>query len=499
MGANLPSVDFNKVQSNAGTVRPSAIVPCIIAPASAGTENQPQQFVRPVDLVTTFQESPLAEYGTYIQDQTHLPVLALRSATSTSPTYGSMITSLAGTAVPAFGSAAAIADDYNVEGNTGLFGFVFTVVAGGALGTAGITYTVSFDGGLSTGPVTALGTATTISPTVPSTGADSGIRLTLGSSTQTYLAGDTISFTTKTSRMTTGDLATSLLALAATKQPWDLLLIHGETSPTFVSQLDTFLAGLEGRGIFNTAFLNTRFKNQASGESEGDYVTALGTLMAGATSIRICVGADGGAVTSVLTGITKSLPTSLAVMGRAETIGVGVDPAETDLGAIGGYDLDNQFSSPIYHDEQIYPGIDALHLTALRTFQGPQAPEGVFINNANLLTSSGDYVYLQHARTMNLACATVFAVLVLLLSKGIRVNPATGFILEAQAAKWESLAQRAANKTIGGQATGVSVSISRVDDISGNGPQTLTVTVQVLPFKYVKTFSVTAEFVNVLS
>lgn len=502
MGSNLPSVNVNKVQSNAGTVRPSPIVPAVIAPSSTGTQNQPAQFVRPVDLETTFGEGALPEFGTYIQSEDEIPVLAVRATTANPATYGLMVNSIAGTATPSFGSAALIADDYNVCGpggvKAGIFGFVFNVVTGGALGTAGITYTVSFDGGNSTSAPIPLGTATTIAPTIPVTGNDSGIRVTLGTAAQTYLAGDYISFITSGPTMSTSDLTTSLEALRISKQIWDLLLVHGPTGSTFISLLDTWLAALEGTGRFQTAVVNTRFKNIPSGESEATYATAMGTLMAGTASIRISPCADGGAVTSTLSGITKSLPTSLALTARAEVISVGVDPAEVDLGNIGGYDLDDAFGNPLYHDEAIYPGLDILRLTTLRSFADPSYP-GAYICNANLDSAGGsDYVYIQHARTMNLACATTFSVLTGLLSQGIRVNLATGYILEIQAAKWEATCQAAVDKVLAGQVSGTNVAISRTDDLTGNGPQTVTVTITNVALKYVKTFAVTAQFANTL-
>ncbi len=496
MSGNLPSVNTNKINANAGTVTPSAQgVLAIIAPCgnSVGTNplvaNQPASFTRPNLLQAAGGEGPLVEWGAYDMNTAKLPVLAIKPSTSVAGAYGSVTKTGTGTFTPTAGSAALLADDYQ---------YLFEVQVGGALGTPGVTYVESLDGGASFSAPKALGSALAISPAVPVSGVDTGIRITLGTSSQTLVAGDQFTVNTTGPRMSAGDLVAALEALRVSAQKWDLLLVHGETSASAVSVLDTWLSAREGDGNFRTALVNTRHKNLPvpSAESEATFAAAMAALALKGTSIRVLAGSDAGYLVSPISGVTKIQPVSLGVAARAESQALGIDPAEVDLGPIPGFQIKDNNLNPLWHDEALYPGLDALGLTTFRTFTDL---DGAYVTNANLLSANGsDYVYLQHARTMNAALQVAFGMLRNFLSSGVQVNLQTGFILEPQAAKWESMVLKAIKKIITGQVSGVSFTIARDDDLSGNGPATLTCTLEVLSLKYVKTFNVTAEFVNTL-
>ena len=117
-----------------------------------------------------------------------------------------------------------------------------------------------------------------------------------------------------------------------------------------------------------------------------------------------------------------------------------------------------------------------------------------------MMSSAGsDYFFLPNARTMNAACQAVNTTLTTLLGQGIRVNLTTGFIFEPQAEKWEGICQTACDKAVAGQVSGVNVHISRNDALTGNGPQTVTVTLTCVALKYVKQFTVTSLFANTLT
>jgi Protein of unknown function (DUF2586) len=486
----LPSVQIQKLSSNAGTVQPSSTVLAIIAPCATGSTDQPGSYTRPNNVQSTFLEGPLVDWSAYFMDEAELPALLIRPGTSTASSTGSVTKTGTGNFSPSAAPASGYgcSDDYNILVN---------FITGGALGTAGITYQVSFDGGVSFSPTTALGTALTITPTIPETGAPSGVVITVGVSTATVVAGDSLTFTTIGPRMTTSDLGTSLTSLQLTSQPWDLLLVHGETTNTFVSQIDTWLTSLEAAGSFHTAVANTRFKSSLETESESAYAAALTTLTSAMASIRVAVGADGAAMVSPISGITKATPTSLYAAMFAESNPIGVDIAQVSLGPLPNAAINNAMGSPLYHDEYQYPNLDSLRLVTLRSFPDRQ---GVYITNPNLISAAGsDFTYLQYARVMNAGCAMAFTTLTNLLSQGIRVDPKTGFILEIQRAKWQRTVQLAIDKVLAGQVSGSSFTIAKDDNISGNGPATLTCTLQVLGFKYVKTFKVVAEFVNQLA
>jgi len=497
MGNNLPSVSLQKVNANAGTVTPGATgVVAYIAPASAGPANQAGSYLRPSDVQATFDEGPLVDWPAYHMAEAQTPVVLIRPTTSTAGVYNTIEKTISGTFNPVAGSAAAIADDYNV---------IVRFIAPGALGTAGITYQYSLDGGQLWSPVLQLGTALTINPAVPVTGADTGIHITLGTSTQTVDAGDFFTFTTTGPRMTSADLITALAALFASKLPWEMVLVHGETNATLINDIDAWIQSLEPNGRYKLAFANTRFKAQVDGsttvaETEAAYATAMAAVVNGVSTINVVVGTDGAALVSPISGVTKRAPTALYDVVRSAVISVGVDPAEVDLGPLPNCDIDNANSVALFHDEAQNPGLDALRLTALRSFFDENgASMGTYICNSNILSAAGsDFTYSQYGRVMNLGCGIANKMLVQLLSQGVRIDPATGFILETQRAKWQSQVQKAINKALAGQVSGSAFTISKTDDLSGNGPATLTCTFQILGLKYVKTFAVTAEFVNTL-
>jgi hypothetical protein len=494
----IPSVNIQKLSSNAGTVVPSPQALALLAPcggaAASGIVNVPTTFNQPNALQQQGAEGPLVDWGTSHMLQAKLPVLAVASSCSTPGSYGAIVTTKTGTFTPSAGSAAALADDYP--------GILVKFITGGTLGTAGITYQYSPDNGGWWSPVTALGTATTLSLTVPVTGADSGIRIALGTVGQTVGATDSFTLSATGPRMQLSDLETSLEALRVTQQKWGrCLLVHGETSASGVSVLDTWLAGLEAVGKFRTAIVNTRLKTLAMGstataETEPAYATAMQTVVQSATSIRVLAGADGGQTVSPVTGLTKLTPTSRYVATRSAQYSSGVMPEEQDLGPIPDAQIADAQGNPLMHDELLYDTLDGLRLTTLRS---DSSEDGVFIDNSNMLAPSGsDYVYLPYALVQNDLCEAAYAELKTLLSQGIRVNPETGFIMDDQAATWEAKVTAKIEPVAAGQCSGFKFTLSRTDSMTGNGPKTVTGFMAVVGLKYVKQFQVASAYVNTL-
>lgn len=418
-----------------------------------------------------------------------------------------------GTAVPSPGSATLIADDYNALATStpaspipaGLAGFVLYVVTGGILGVAGITYVYSLDGGNSVSAIQALGTALTVSPTEPVTGADTGIRITLGTATSTLSAQDYFSVQTTGPRMTSSDLVSALGALFATKLNFDDILIHGEAAAALVSSVvQPWILTLEGTGRYATAFANLRFKNQVTAETETAYATAIATsytsIMGAGAAPDVVLGADGGACVSSLTGVTKMQPTSLYAIARVESNDIGVDPAEVDLGPLPNCNLNGPTNLSAFHDENRFNTLDTpggpLLVTTLRSFDGLP---GAYITNCYLLGGpSSPYVYVQHNETMNAACTLIDVLMVQLLSKGVPRNLKTSTILEPTAQAWERFIQKQIDKVLAGQVSGSLFSISRTDVFTGNGPQTVHYTFQLDDLVYVKSFNGVSTFVSAL-
>lgn len=507
----LPSVQISKINANAGTVPASSRgISCIIAPCSGGSaiSNVPSSWNSPSLVQQTFLSGPLVEMAAYEMTATNLPVVLVKPTTSTVATYGNItsVLSSSSTFAPATASPALIADDYNAVVTAtvsppipaGCAGVVIYFTTGGTLGQTGIQYVYSLDGGNSCSAVQNLGVATTIAPVEPVTGADTGVRIALGAAGETVTAGDYFWFVTTGPRMTTADLTSALAALYVSKQPWDLMLVHGETDSSFTNVIQPWINTLNATGRYTTALINTRFKNQTPGavETEVAYQTAMATVAGGIVGNDLVVGADGGAYVSPLTGVTKAMPASMYALGRCESTNVGIDPAEVDLGALPNCNIDNPQLTPAYHDEAVTPTLDSLRLTTLRSFFDRP---GAYITNCYLMSSPGsDYVYVQNDRTMNTACALAYSLLTSLLSKGVPRNLKTSCILEPTAKAWEDLITSRIAKALTGQVSGITFTISRTDKLTGNGPQTIHATVSNDSLAYAKTFAVTAQFVSTL-
>ncbi len=115
------------------------------SPAVARNDRQPAE---------TFTAGPLVEFGSIIIGEGRQPAVLVRAATATPGAYGALDDAdFTGTAVPGVDAATV---PYNAHEAYVEF------VAGGDLGTSGITYRTSLDGGLTLSGVKALGTATSI-------------------------------------------------------------------------------------------------------------------------------------------------------------------------------------------------------------------------------------------------------------------------------------------------------------------------------------------------
>jgi len=483
----LPSVTINKVQTNVGSAPASvAGVLAIIAGSQTGSQNLPASYSRSDTALSTFGYGPLVEYGAYVIDTANQPVVLLRSVQSQAATYGTITSNVTGTSVPTAGATAPL-EHYQV---------VVKIIAGGTIGVTGVTYQYALDGSTFSG-TQALGTLNTL--TIP----NSGVSFAL--SAGTLIAGDSWSVFTERALSTNADLGASLTALGNTRIAWEGVLIDGVFDTNTVGVVDTFLAGIEGQGQFKFALHNTRFKNEPepTAETEAAYTTAVTTLVTGQTSIRMCVGADGGHLPSPITGLNLKRPTSLALAARAMSIPIGRDPAYVADGPCPGFRVFDAAGNPLDHDENLFPNLDGLRVTTLRTFAAG-GPDGAYVTNANTIQATGgDFVYLQHIRVMNRACTIAWAQLTKQLSRGVSKNPKkdpnTGAvtILESDASAIEALVNGQLQQALKGQVSQSLFSLSRTDDLSVI-PATVHALVSIVAKAYIKGYVVTSEFSKTL-
>jgi hypothetical protein len=238
---------------------------------------------------------------------------------------------------------------------------------------------------------------------------------------------------------------------------------------------------------------------KAPGVSESTYLTNMTSLVgASARSLRVSFGSDGGDITSTLTGLTVERSAALITAARTMAVSYGTEPAYVALGPLGGVVIADSDGNPNHHDEMLYPGLDSLNLTVLRSVPGQT---GVFADNGRLFSTVGsDYVLIPQGRTMNVALETAYALLTTQLSRGIGKKPpnANGqvFALERDLLKIEGLVNQALSVPLKDQVAGYQFSLSRNDDISANSGAILTGTLAISSLAYIKDFKVIATFVQ---
>jgi hypothetical protein len=481
----IPNATVTKNDGGTGVVRPGAKGICaIIAPSSAGTVNQPAAYTKPSLALNDLGYGMLTDFASYIMAVAGNPVVLVKGTASTPGAYGAVVHTGAGTSVVT-ATVGTPNDDYNAR---------IRFILPGTIGVAGITYVYSLDGGLTESAAQALGTANTI--VIP----NSGVTFSLGAGT--VLAGQLELVPCTGPRMTTSDVSAALDALRTSSQPWEMVFLAGhDCVAATITLIDTWLAAREAEGRYRAFVANTVFRTSA--QTEAQYATALDTALTASATIRGAVGADGGDCVSTIPGraITQKRPTALALTARLMDIDYGVDAAYVSLGPVPGFALADSKGNPNNHDENLYPGLDALRFATLRTFD---RKSGTFITNPNVLSTQGsDFVWMQHVRTMNRACEIAYDVLTQQLSRGINKSPKAGpngeiFIAEEDAQRIEALVNQALYE-LRGQVSDLLFSLSRTDNIGSNGPVTLNGAVKIAALAYVKQFNTNASFVRTIS
>lgn len=480
----IPNAKVTKADGNTGAVKPSSKGICaIIAPCQSGSQNVPSAHTKASLALAEFGYGELTDDGAYVMSVAGNPVLLIRGTASTAGASSTVAHVGVGTSVVTVTGTPI--DDFKAK---------ITIVNPGTIGVSGITLTYTLDDGETVSAVTALGVANTFA--VPNSG------ITFAFAAGTVLAGQTESVTTTGPRMTNADISTALEALRVSAQPWEWLLIGGhDATAASVAIVDSWLSTLETKGRFRGFAMNGRMKTSI--ETEAAFITAMDTAFSATATIRGCVGADGGSLPSAIPGraIVQDRRTALALSARLMRINYGVDAAYVQDGPVPGFLLGDAKGNPVRHDENLYPGCDALRLVTLRTFD---RKAGTFITNPLVLSTQGsDFVYAQHIRTMNRACELAYDVLTQQLSRGVGKSPVVGptgqvYIAEEDALEIEQLVDQALNE-LRGQVSDLRFRLSRTDDIGGNGPITLNGDLEISSLAYAKEFNTNAAFVRTIS
>jgi len=363
------------------------------------------------------------------------------------------------------------------------FSVVIVIQAQGTLGVG--TYQFSMDGGL------------TFSSTqlIPSGGGPvvlgGGVQVTFaatggaGSGTA-FQPGDRYSFTTTAPAYTTTDVTNVCNGIVGSNLVWGWIHFIGRPSTpsaaaTLASTVDTAMTSWASAGRYARAIIECPPDTAAASID-----TALQTAFASFTSDRVMVAAGDANIVSPLSGNEVQRSVAWAATARSAVVPIGEDLGRIASGSCAGV-------ADILRDEAATPNLDAYGFTTMRSVRGKA---GYYLTNGRLMASStSDFQYWQYGRVMDAACNAGLTALLQFLNSSVRVN-ADGTIYEQDARTIENTVQAAiaAVTTQVGQASAVSVQVSRTQNILSTS--TLAVTIGITPLGYAKQIDATIGFIN---
>lgn len=402
-------------------------LPFIAGCCSLGTANVPTLFKggSAAAIVAQFGYGPATQMAAMVSSA-GFDLVFNRMASTNAGTQSAVATTGTGTSVVTLSGAAL--DFFDAQ---------ISVKSGGTIGVAGIVLNLSLDGGRTQEPPISLGTASTY--VIPNTG------VTLNFAAGTMVSLDTKTFQTVAPTWAAADITSAYVALLASLNMPDFAHIVGPMTSTLASGVVTQLAAAEGVSRFMSCICDAPLP--ALGVADATYVAAETADYAAFSNLRIGVGAGGEAVPSAIDARQYVRPSSWMCVLRGIANDCAVDAGEVDIGALpcSLYDANNNLL-PYCHDEaKGTSGLDAGRFISLMTINNLI---GVYVTNPNIMAPAGsDFSLWQYRRVCDKGASAAYASLVLALSKGVRTDPVTGFILEKDAAAIES-ACNSALKTV---------------------------------------------------
>lgn len=458
--------------ANTQVVLPAQEVQVVIGCAAGGSAavNQIVSTRNPATLQSSFLAGPLMEAAGLVV-LAGGTVLAIAVPISTKGSAYTPVTTGTGTALShvavTLDSTVGAFDDYYV---------LVKIVKGGTLGTAGIQFQLSLDAGRNFGPVLSLGTALTY--VIPNT----GITLTMGTSSTTYVTGDSWQFGTVGPAWNDAGISAALTALQGSQYAlsgWGSLHIVGVSGGSdgnaFNNGSTGYLDVLQNGSIFTRAIIDARDAHApvawgGAGETESTWMSSLQTDFGGTVTNgkRLCVnGGHYNTPTAFPTSVCgspayrRSLGWSLAV--RQVQIPPQRHAGRVKDGALGTI-LVNATTDPtdgfIYHDERVNPGLDAARFCSART---RKKKAGFFIDNPNLFSPPGSqFTLLPLGNVMDIACDIAFAVGEDDINDDVRLNAnGTLYPTDALAIQNNMLGEINANMTAQGEISSATVVVDQ--------------------------------------
>jgi len=455
--------------------------------SSSGTSGQLYGFTPQAltgSLVSTLGQGPLVDaaavaLSTTVNGRGPSKVLCMPMTPSTAATSGSVTPTRTST------STGTVATTGSSPRNT--YDVRLLIVLTGTLGSG--TFKYSLDGGDTYSAEIQIPSGGTY--TIPSSGVVAVF--TAGGGPIYFEAGDLFSWSTTAPALTTSDIASAITALLAVTTAFEFIHIVGAASDhtataTLFAALATHASSLESNYRYRSILM------EASDSSDAN----LDTAMVSSSSNRLLVGLGYEELYIPTTKMILKRPSAWLMAARASCIPVHEDLARILSGPVQGVTPTSALPNGLYRNEETATTkMDDKRFSTLKQFVNND-PAGIWITNARMFGSStSDFRYWQHRRVMDKACTLARSIFLEMLSDDVRVETdgdRKGKILEKEAAQLEKAATARLRASMSENCSDIAVTVSRDDNILST--ETLTVTVSIIPFGYLKQISATITFFN---
>ncbi|NUP11220.1 MAG: hypothetical protein HOW73_34675 [Polyangiaceae bacterium] len=468
-------VILNQLDNQLGLVDDGGRRAAVCACAAAGPLNTPGIYARKSDIIDTFVSGRLVEAGVWIVENTGRPVVLCRTEETTAGAYGTVDDDgVVGTSVITAHVATQPYDDYEVR---------VDFVAGGTVGTAGITYMWSLDDGRTPSAVTSLGVANFI------TIADGNVRLDLGAGT--IVAGDFVKVRTTGPKPNATQLGESLDVLKETENRWKICLVDVPCTSGDFGTIDSAATAMLELG--DEPRFVTAFRVPDIGETEQAYKAAFDAEFGSSVSQRIVVGAGAAEYQSPVSQRRLLGRLAADIVACVLPLPLGQDPARVRNGPRPAtINIKDASRNKKHHDELLNPGLDGSRAT---TYTTRRRRRGIYYKNVRVMSGTGsDFRFWQHLDVMAQAREIARRELELFGSEDVFVNAETGFILEEDATHIEEVINAALETELGDAVSKVEFQLARNDNILSTF--TLHGALRVTPKGYVKHIEVDVGFYN---
>lgn len=307
--------------------------------------------------------------------------------------------------------------------------FVLRIKKGGTIGAPGIVVDYSRDNGKTFGAERPLGSANELA--IPELGAAMELNFAAG----TLIVGESYRFATTGPTTNAASIVACLAALKASKKQFEIIGILPVLTKADADTIDLAMIDLKLGAFKYQRALGTARDIAPTDATPSDWFDDLeddfGPYVSNDGRVHICAGWY--EITSTLAATEgDKFRGSLVVpvLSRLAQIKKSEEPAFVDRGALVGVSA-NDDDGDHYFNSGVEPRLDQARFVTLTTYEGR---EGLYVYNTNSMAKSGSsYDTMPRGRVIDVAARTLRATLLPYLKSTVRVDIATGNILEADA------------------------------------------------------------------